>query len=86
MLICKKLTAFAAAIIAVLVLAAPANAVTLKQRPPGYSGMKADVQYYRQYRRYARRNRGPLYGRGYMNCINSGHPADFCQTVGRDFR
>ena len=32
------------------------------------------------------RNSGPAYGRGYMNCINSGHPADFCQDVSSDFR
>jgi len=86
MLTCKKLSALATVIIAVPVLAASANAMTLKQRPPGYSVMKADVQYHRRHRRYTRRNKGPLYGRGYMNCINSGHPADFCQTVSRDFR
>jgi hypothetical protein len=32
------------------------------------------------------RNSGPPYGRGYMRCINSGHPADFCQNVSKDFR
>jgi hypothetical protein len=36
--------------------------------------------------RRARRNTGPRYGRGYMNCINSGHPADFCQNDSSDFR
>jgi hypothetical protein len=31
--------------------------------------------------RHARRHSGPPYGRCFMECINSGHPADFCQTV-----
>jgi hypothetical protein len=32
-----------------------------------------------------RRNAGPPYGRRFMNCINSGHPADFCRAVGWHF-
>jgi hypothetical protein len=28
-----------------------------------------------------RRNMGPPYDSCYMNCINSSHPADFCQAV-----
>jgi hypothetical protein len=43
------------------------------------------VQHY-DFGRYAHKNKGPAYGRGFMNCIKSGHPADFCQEVGRDFR
>jgi hypothetical protein len=31
--------------------------------------------------RWPRRNDGPPYGRCFMKCINSGHPADFCRTV-----
>lgn len=31
--------------------------------------------------RHARRRSGPPYGRCFMQCINSGHPADFCQAV-----
>jgi hypothetical protein len=82
----KRLAAFAVAIVAGTMLAAPTNAVSLAQKPSAHPSAKVDVQYYRGYRRYARRNRGPIYGRGFMNCINSGHPADFCQQVGRDFR
>jgi hypothetical protein len=82
----KRIALLAAAIVTVPMLAASADAITLNQKPSGYSVMKVDVRHYRGYRRYARRNRGSVYGRGYMNCINSGHPADFCQTVGRDFR
>jgi hypothetical protein len=82
----KRIALLAAAIVTVPMLAASADAITLKQKPSGYSVARVDVQYYRGHRRYARRNAGPLYGRGYMNCINSGHPADFCQTVSRDFR
>ena len=35
---------------------------------------------------YGRRNSGSAYGHGFTNCINSGHPEDFCQEVSRDFR
>jgi hypothetical protein len=33
----------------------------------------------------ARRNSGPLYSRCFMNCINSGHPAFFCQDDASSF-
>jgi hypothetical protein len=36
--------------------------------------------------RHGHRNSGPIYGRGYMNCINSGHPADFCENDSVGFR
>jgi hypothetical protein len=55
-------------------------------------GTVAQVQYRRRSdaRRYARyrggwRGRRGIYSRGFMKCINSGHPADFCRDVGSDF-
>ncbi|MGA7324998.1 MAG: hypothetical protein WBX25_11070 [Rhodomicrobium sp.] len=88
MLTCKKLTAFTAAIMTVSVplLTVSANANTLHHTPAAYSVMRVEVYNSRVHKRYARRNRGLVYGQGYMNCINSGHPADFCQAVHRDFR
>jgi hypothetical protein len=32
-----------------------------------------------------RRTSGPPYGRCFMNCINSSHPADFCQNQAYHF-
>jgi hypothetical protein len=86
MSISKKLAAFAVAIAAGTMLAAPTNAVSLAQKPSAHPAAKVDVQYYRGYRRYTRSNRGPVYSRSFMNCINSGHPADFCRQVGWKFR
>lgn len=88
MLTCKKLAAFTAAImlVSVPVLTPPVDANTLHQRPAAYSVRRVEVYNSRVHRRYARRNRGLVYGQGYMNCINSGHPADFCQALHRDFR
>jgi hypothetical protein len=34
---------------------------------------------------HVRRNSGPVYSRCYMNCMNSGHPADFCQNDASSF-
>jgi len=47
---------------------------------------KPEIKKARAYALDIRRNTGAVYGRGYMNCINSGHPADFCQEVSADFR
>jgi hypothetical protein len=90
MFTCKKLAALAVVIVAGTTLAAPADAISLAQKPSAHLAAKVDVQYYRGYRRsarnyrgyrrYARRNRG-IYSRSFMNCINSGNPLDFCQQV-----
>jgi hypothetical protein len=45
-----------------------------RQRPYGYYGYST-----------GRRNMGPPYGPRFMNCIESGHPADFCQAAGWHF-
>jgi hypothetical protein len=34
---------------------------------------------------HSRRDSGPPYSACYMNCIYSGHPADFCQNVSYHF-
>jgi hypothetical protein len=34
---------------------------------------------------HSRWDSGPPYSDCYMNCINSGHPADFCQNVSYHF-
>jgi hypothetical protein len=50
-------------------------------------GDRAIVDGVREYGyRHTRRNSGPIYGPGYMHCINSGHPADFCQNDSTGFR
>jgi hypothetical protein len=82
----KKLAALTSVVALIPMLAASADATVLAQRLLAYPAGKVNVQYYRHYRRYARRNRRPVYGRGYMNCINSGHDADFCKSLSRDFR
>jgi hypothetical protein len=42
-----------------------------------------DSRYCRWQYSHRHRNSGPPYGPCYMKCINSGHPADFCQNVSR---
>jgi hypothetical protein len=73
-------------------LAAQGGTASYSHSLSGSGGTVAQAQYQRRgdARRYARYRRGwrgrrGVYSRGFMNCINSGHPADFCRDVGSDF-
>ncbi len=62
----------------------PAGSNTALSRTDYNTARNAYIRHWSAHRRH-RRNDGPVYGRCYMRCINSGHPADFCQDVSSDF-
>jgi hypothetical protein len=87
-------TALAAFALSICAQAAKCEPVSHGYRPAGSNtalrladyntARNAHISYRSAYRRH-RRNDGPPYGRCYLRCINSGHPADFCRDVSSDF-